>query len=177
MWNADNQVQACFADVYAAPRDFARRQVLADLLLEQGAVRGEFIALQLDGSSRAQKRADKLLARHRKEFLGPLQRVVVAGTDVWAQGFLVQAQVQLNGRMADEPAWATLERLVVRVAADEPRELASPHFRSLKRVTFWDFDEAGRWGSPEQFVQVAMRHLEAAGREGLVPRGRIWSLR
>jgi uncharacterized protein (TIGR02996 family) len=142
---ADPQTQAMFEAVYSAPLDRDRREVLADALLQEGAARGEFIALQLDGSTRARKRALKLLERHRAEWLGPLVDNVVAGTDAWQDGFLAAAHVRLWGDRVEEPSWATVERLVLHWRHSAPRELASPHLRSLVALRLAPLDHGAIW--------------------------------
>lgn len=141
----DPLIKAMFEAVYSAPRDRHRREVLADALLQEGLPRGEFIALQLDGSSRARKRALKLLERHRAEWLGALIDNVVSGTDSWRDGFLSAAHVRLWGDRVDEPSWATVERLVLHWRRSSPRELASPHLRSLVALRLAPLDHGATW--------------------------------
>ena len=163
---------------YEAPADFARRSVLADALLEAGDPRGEFIALQQHTSARARKRAQKLLDRHRAAFLGPLARVVVPGTDVWRGGFLVACEAQLNGTLAGEPSWATVERLAVHYDGHEPRELASPHLRSLRAVSL--VLPVARWtGGAAERLRHAQSQVYAllleGGRAAVARQGIPWA--
>jgi uncharacterized protein (TIGR02996 family) len=174
-------IEAMFQAVYDAPGECARREVLADALLEQGEVRGEFISLQLDGSSRSRKRAAKLLNRHRQAFLGPLADTVVPGTDEWQGGFLTGAAATLCGARVDERAWATVERLVVVLGPKPPLELASAHFRSLRQVCLTPLTrlnghrlEPERWERQQRALE-AVRLLLLEGRRPrvLVP-GAEW---
>lgn len=155
----DDQIQAMFDGVYAAPLDRQRREVLADALLQAGLPRGEFIALQLDGSRRARKRAQKLLERHRPEWLGPLLDNVVAGTDAWREGFLSAAHVRLWGDRVDERSWATVERLVLHWRGVQPLELASPHLSSLRALKLFPLDHGATWRGDDWAVQGRERVL------------------
>lgn len=63
-----------FRAVYERPDDDGARQVLADVLIEAGDPRGEFIALQMQPLKRSRKaelKLERLLERHRRDFLGP----------------------------------------------------------------------------------------------------------
>jgi uncharacterized protein (TIGR02996 family) len=177
----DPQIQAMFDAVYAAPSDRQRREVLADALLEEGQPRGEFIALQLDGSSRARKRALKLLDRHRAEWLGALLDNVVAGTDDWRDGFLVAAHVRLWGNRVDERSWATVERLVLHWRGTPPRELGSPHLRSLQALRLAPLDHGATWRgdawAEEERARVVLEVrsiLAGAGRADVLKLGEEW---
>lgn len=108
--------------IVANPDDDAPRQVLADLLIERGDPRGEFIALQLqlehgrDVSMAA--RADELLKAHAREWVG-LSRTEVIGS--FRRGFIEGVQV------LDPQVTSVVSRLCSR----EPvREL---HFVSPRR--------------------------------------------
>jgi uncharacterized protein (TIGR02996 family) len=172
------ELEALFLPVYEAPGDRARREVLADALLERGEVRGEFIALQLDGSVRARKRAAKLLERHRRQFLGRLVDAVVAGTDQWRDGFLVGCHAWLDGATTDQPSWATVERLVLHVGQLAPRELASPHLKSLTRLAlaFGTTPRDQRTGPLyEDVLEVVRAQLAAANRQGVLREGAEWA--
>jgi uncharacterized protein (TIGR02996 family) len=169
-----------FHAVFDAPGDLARREVLADALLEHGHPRGEFIALQLDDTARSRKRAMKLLERHRSQFLGPLANVVVAGSDQWLNGFLHSAHVRLTGELANEPSWATVEQLVISVRRANhwtPRELASRHLKSLRRLSLlcerYPFDV----DVPEHnahVLKVVREQLILGGRPGVLREGAEW---
>lgn len=88
--------------VYAAPNDDAPREVLADLLLEQGDPRGEFISIQLR-EARGQatpaevERARALVKQHGKQWLGSLRPAVSKAE--FRRGFLWS--IELAG------SWAT----------------------------------------------------------------------
>ncbi len=82
------------------PSDDSARIVYADALLERGEARGEFIALQLDGSPAALKRANALLKKHRESWLGPLHFVL--RNVVFERGFLVEAELERNAAARPE---------------------------------------------------------------------------
>jgi uncharacterized protein (TIGR02996 family) len=127
-----------FRAVYEHPSDDGARQVLADVLIEAGDPRGEFIALQMASrrTRKAELKLERLLERHREQFLGPLARVVTSRGQVWEKGFLTACRATLDGSLFDEPSWATVRALEVLNRDDEvPRELLSPHLRALKEVS------------------------------------------
>lgn len=127
---------ALFRAVYDNPSSDEARQVLADVLIEANDPRGEFIALQMQSTRgrKAELKLEKLLERHRAQFLGPLGAVVPERGQVWEKGFLTEAHARLDGSLFDEPSWATVKRLEVFSRTTQPRELLSPHMRSLKTV-------------------------------------------
>jgi len=131
------ELESLFAAVYARPADDGARQVLADALQELGDPRGEFISLQLQSrrTQRGERRMQKLLERHRTEFLRGLSAIVMPGGDQrWARGFLAEATVLLEGLHVELPELATLEQVDVVFSPATPLELASPHMRSLREV-------------------------------------------
>jgi len=99
--------------VYAEPADLGRRQVLADVLLEQGDPRGEFISLQLARAS--PKRQKALLKQHSNKWLGRLQPL--AEDPVFEDGFVAELTVNLALKLnqylltLDAPEWATVRRV------------------------------------------------------------------
>jgi uncharacterized protein (TIGR02996 family) len=114
-------LDALYADVYAAPDADEPRAILADALQEAGDPRGEFIALQLreahgDASEELRARAQELVQLHGKTWLGPLRPIAVRA--VMRRGFL--QRLDLAGswatkkwkEMAAEPMLATVEELV-----------------------------------------------------------------
>lgn len=122
-----------FRAVYEAPRDLARRQVLADWLLGQGDPHGELIALQFDSSRLARARASKLLRRHRLQFLGALAPYVVDHqAEVWEHGFLSRAVIHLGAVLINAPSLATLTW--ARVMTGDPRAFGSPWLRGLETI-------------------------------------------
>ena len=135
---------ALLAAIYAAPADDGPRLVYADALMERGDPRGEVIALQCGNRDHA--RADKLLARHRAKWLGPLAPAIDATRALaFERGFPALATVADTAPPAldQHPAWATLRRVELGrlarkrtalvahlarlgVAMSKPRKLASP---------------------------------------------------
>ena len=105
-----------YAPIWADPRDLTRRQVLADLLLERGDPRGEFISLQLANAS--PKRQKQLLNAHRDEWLGKLAGIVDLQEEppVFEAGFVTELTVKgvRKGQFllaSDAPEWATVRRV------------------------------------------------------------------
>jgi len=98
---------ALFAAALAAPDDLAAREVLADCLQGLGDPRGEFITLQLAelrGAApvEAAKRADALLKKHKKEWLGKLASVTYRAR--FRGGFLDELELDGVWR-ATQKAW------------------------------------------------------------------------
>jgi uncharacterized protein (TIGR02996 family) len=129
------------------PDDDAPRLVYADWLQEQGDPRGEFIALQFrrlrEGSlpEKDEAREAALLSKHRRDWLGPLYRVLQTQ---WAEcrftrGFLSVARLCPNTALADAvtatTVWSTVEDLFV---APRPFSYAklfeSPTFGALRSL-------------------------------------------
>ncbi len=159
-----SDIEALYRAVFAAPADDGPRLVLADALQEQGDPRGEFISLQLQTprSQRSDRRMQKLLERHRSQFLRRLQSAVMPdGNQRWERGFLTEASVVLHGDLVDAPDWATLRKLEVLFAGTPPVELASPHFRSLKEISL----------APLEAVPVLFAAERALGLEAVALQG------
>jgi uncharacterized protein (TIGR02996 family) len=105
-----------YSPIWENPRDTSRRQVLADLLLERGDPRGEFISLQLAHAS--PKRQRTLINTHGRAWLGALADILDLKEEppVFEDGFVTevsikhvrQAQFLLAG---DAPEWATVRRV------------------------------------------------------------------
>lgn len=155
---------AFFSAVYTNPSDDGAKQVLADVLMETGDPRGEFIALQMlpRRNRKAELKLERLLERHREAFLGPLARAVHPRGQVWEKGFLVECRAELAGQLVDEPSWATVRRLeVVNDETMAPKELSSPHLRSLREVT-----QVPRRGVREVFAAERSLPFTAVSLEG-----------
>ncbi|MDP1917481.1 MAG: hypothetical protein Q8L14_14670, partial [Myxococcales bacterium] len=152
--------------------------VLADALLEVGDPRGEFIALQFETSARARKRAQKLLDRHRRHFLGSLAGVLITGSDVWRHGFVVEGAVRLMGDHVDLKAWATVERLVGYLSPYAPKELGSVHLKSLRQLQLALLD-VDRYSRIDDRPHVAALHRVRAclgsARQHVLQRGKEWA--
>ncbi|MFT3712594.1 MAG: hypothetical protein QM817_33515 [Archangium sp.] len=102
--------------VYAAPHDRARKQVLADVLLERGEPRGEFISLQLQNAS--PRKQAQLLKKHQDEWLGPLSEIIDTrdAKPVFTDGFVSEVTVREVKRnqfllAVDAKEWATVTRV------------------------------------------------------------------
>jgi uncharacterized protein (TIGR02996 family) len=160
--------------VWEAPKDLARRQVLADVLLERGDPRGEFISLQLAGASRDRQRT--LLKAHGHAWLGALDDVVEwkKSPPVFEQGFVTEVtlravkQGQFN-LVKDAEEWATVRRVrqglqrfsktmrsledagpvtleALKAAGREKKEVQLPSLRSLEV-----------WAGPDQAADALER--------------------
>ena len=109
-------LETLYSPIWEDPRDSARRQVLADVLLERGDPRGEFISLQLAHAS--PKRQRTLINTHGRAWLGALADILDLKEEppVFEDGFVAevsikhvrQAQFLLAG---DAPEWATVRRV------------------------------------------------------------------
>jgi uncharacterized protein (TIGR02996 family) len=115
--------EALLADVYANPEDDAPRMVLADLLMERGDPRGEFIALQIERArtgAEPSARELQLQKKHGKQWLGALAPVLSWGKGyaktTFRRGFVAKADIILSvGKKLDpikrDLAWTTVEEL------------------------------------------------------------------
>ncbi len=102
-----------------APGDRALRAVYADVLQEVGDPRGTFVALQLEETPVAEKKAGALFRSHGSEWLGPeLSRVLVNVT--FRDGFLYRASLAPNAAASDD-GWT--------------RAKADPRLRTLVRLS------------------------------------------
>jgi uncharacterized protein (TIGR02996 family) len=155
--------------VYAAPNDDARKQVLADVLLERGDPRGEFISLQL--SNTGTRRQQSLLAHHRDEWLGPLHDVLELKRDkpLFQKGFLSALTVKASLKrsqfqlVADAPEWATVKRVRSGLPAlsRAMKSLEHPGPMSLEALKRWTRDDftlplrsLKTSGDPQPLVEV-----------------------
>ncbi len=134
---------ALFREVYAHPDSDDARIVLADVLQAQGDPRGELIALQLSGEG--VDRAEELLAKHGKDWLGDLRKVTYRAR--FQRGFLTRLELDGTWRapggwakVAADPSLGTVEDLIVgRATSEVYKQLAtSPAMVGLKRIDVWD---------------------------------------
>lgn len=141
------------AALAADPDDPARHAAYADLLIEEGDPRGEFVRLQLaledrdqpaDRLHAMQQGADELVRRHAAEWLGPLAPFVAddrrgAGPAVgldWRRGWIDLIEVEaltdpLRAAVAEEPLARLLRELVIRAngVSMSPRGAANLRIR------------------------------------------------
>lgn len=143
-----SKAKALEAAVYEAPGDDAPRAVFADWLLEQGDLRGEFIALQLRAASSALTRAEsrrerQLLHAHRKEWT---PEVLLPGLDVkktrFSRGFvsggaLFFRSMSDRNRALNAPELSTWEHLCTADAALAGR----PQLLSLRELEGLSFED------------------------------------
>ena len=150
--------------VLAEPHQLGHRHVYADFLLARGNPRGEFIALQLAGSTKksARSRAKELLETHGNAWLGELGPALTVADTRFAAGFLHSARVKLSldgallERVIDHPLWAT----VVRLANAPLPVLASPVMRALEVLRLDDTLSAQLVRSSHRLTQVRRFELE-----------------
>lgn len=131
------------AAIYANPADDTPRQVYADMLLEKGDPRGEFISLQLANADEKKQRA--LLKAHGKQWLGELAEVL-ASTYEFRRGFLSKATIKFRNKAdfdkwSDRPEWATVEEVDFAGRGTVPEGQAgfiyaiTPAMKSLKKAS------------------------------------------
>lgn len=111
---SDADLDALFDQLARAPGDLALRAVIADRLQRSGDPRGEFIALQLDGSVQARKQASRMLETHIDAWTGPLPGVD-PDSRRFERGFLTAAYVGLQAtriaKAVERFEWTTIEEL------------------------------------------------------------------
>ncbi len=166
-WKVDAEPVAApvdpFAAVWAAPGDDARKQVLADVLLERGDARGEFISLQL--AHAAPKRQQALLKKHRTTWLGGLADIVELNDKrdalLFEKGFVSELSVRHHVRRgqfmlaADAREWATVRRVFHGLHA------FSHAMASLEHAGLVPLDAVKGWGR-EGFV-LPLRSVKVPG--------------
>lgn len=144
---ARHDVDALWADVFAAPDEDEPRHVLADALMELGDPRGELIAIQLreakgEATEAASARAAALVKEHGKDWLGNVRPIVYRGEFV--RGML--GRIELAGawssskwdQLAQDPVWQLVEEVEIGYANAEvfAKLLRTPALRAnLRSVT------------------------------------------
>ncbi|MFO0735468.1 MAG: TIGR02996 domain-containing protein [Labilithrix sp.] len=130
-----------YARIYADPTDDEPRAVLADLLLQRGDPRGEFIALQMGrhGTDRPATPAErKLVQQWGRTWLGPLDDVLLKEGVEYERGFLARCRFA-GGEAAGAKEWMTVTHLDVsrasRYVAGSSALFRSPHLRHVRHVT------------------------------------------
>lgn len=127
-----------------APHDDARRALFTDWLLEQGAPRGEFMALQRAGrelTPKEMKRMAALQKKHEREWLGSLHGGHRKGTARYVDGVLRELELSMwrgsEVPQPDEPRLATLQRLELDGGTNLPlgAMFAAPVWPSLASLT------------------------------------------
>ncbi|MER2560433.1 MAG: TIGR02996 domain-containing protein [Myxococcaceae bacterium] len=99
-----------------APFDDGPRLVFADWLQQRADPLGEFISLSLSKqrTDEVERRRQELLALHTEAWLGPLVRVVAAGSADFSRGLLTAASVHFDAstrELANDPHFSTVETL------------------------------------------------------------------
>lgn len=127
-----------FQKVYATPDDDALRALLADALVSQGDVRGEFISMQLlRGDAPPTAAEKKLVAQWGEAWLGRLAPCFRKQGVVFRRGFPAHGRYEKGGDPT-WPEWSTFESLDCTPASGfvggGMSVLQSEHLRSLKSV-------------------------------------------
>ncbi len=143
---ARGDVASLYQAVLASPHDDEPRIVLADALQEIGDPRGEFMALQLAEASgqatvEAVKRADALLKKHKKEWLGAIGRVTYRAR--FRRGFLDELELDGSWKANDkgwkqysqDPSLATVTQVTGKATPEiYALFVGSPGMRALRSV-------------------------------------------
>lgn len=156
---SDPELDAALEAVAKGPLDEGRRRVLADLLLERGDPRGEFLLLQFlisanQGSGAVWQRAAELWRRHRHQWMAGLDKHL--SELVIENGFPVSArlnpnlQPEIRQKLLTSPMLATVRHLsasgdseVLVDAACEPRFVALESLLISSREPFESLCERG----------------------------------
>jgi uncharacterized protein (TIGR02996 family) len=132
---ADPELTALFERVAQVPDDDAPRLVMADLLLERGDPRGEFLSLQLaqaagDSSARTKGRLKILEGRHARGWLPP---GVDAATAEFRRGFLVSATL-VGSTNPLHREWGAIEELHLTRGATGPAPFEVRRLNALRHL-------------------------------------------
>lgn len=115
------------ARVLESPHDPTLREVLRDVLLEEGHPRGALMARQVDDEA-------AFIKKHAEALLGPLARVI-RPVPVFRDGFLSRAALKQRGSSASTTAgnqrWATVEHLE---GPGDVEIITHPVMRSLRSL-------------------------------------------
>jgi uncharacterized protein (TIGR02996 family) len=124
----DDMLQA----IYDHPDDDQARAIYADMLLEAGDPRGEFISLQLRGDRKSAGQAKRLLKEHEETWLGPLASGASKLGRSWNRGFL-----DSFGIMSEVPhhkSLATVRELTLNGSRVMDAFLSAPALRNVHTV-------------------------------------------
>jgi uncharacterized protein (TIGR02996 family) len=159
------------------PTDEVTWQILADLLIENGDPRGEYIALSMKTTQSAnlKKKLAKLFKRYRSSWLGPLETVVLPEVEpeIWHRGFPVRFGCVLTGSTERAKEWLTVRELIVAAPEEHeqwPLELLAETTPNLRAI----YPVSAGWLSREGLVQDARwpnrleKWLKEHGRERLL---------
>lgn len=174
------------AELHVAPRDPAERPfreaiakapfedgprlVFADWLQQRQDPLGEFISLSLSKqrTDEVERRRQELLAMHTEPWLGPLVRVVAAGSADFSRGLLTAASVHFDAstrELANDPLFSTVETLRFGATSEV---VFSPAMSALRSVTGLHSFEglpptveavACSLGAVQRGVPASVRHL------------------
>lgn len=117
-------------EIWQAPSDDGPREVFADWLLERGDPWGELITLQIarwrQGPATTKSRRERaLLDEHAREWMGPLEPVVLSTNARFERGFLYGCKVHWRRLAAapalmTHPAWATVREFEIEPDGERP---------------------------------------------------------
>ncbi|WP_342377810.1 hypothetical protein NVS55_00815 [Myxococcus stipitatus] len=126
---------ALFARIYESPEDDEARNVLADVLLEEGDSLGEFISLQF-ASEPDTARMEHLLKMNRARWVVPLGRYIDPKGTRFERGFPVSVLMKTPDIAEPPVAWGTVEEVRWPHGGVRPRGqmLNSPALRHVKSL-------------------------------------------
>ncbi|MFZ5446800.1 MAG: hypothetical protein ACOZQL_42830 [Myxococcota bacterium] len=166
----DPELQAALDAIAAGPGDDGRKQVLADLLLERGDPRGEFMLLQFllsanQASGAMRRQADELWRRHRQAWLAGV-RPLLADVKL-ERGFPVEATLVPAAMPAAQleqavrsPMFCTLRRLRAKAGEAALVDLAAhPRMRALTELVLTrraDFEALASRGVPGRLRRLEL---------------------
>lgn len=168
---SDPELDAALAAVAAGPADESLKRVLADLLLERGDPRGEFVLLQLliaenQASGSMRQRAAELWRRHRRAWMAEAADVL---EDLSLEGgFPVSASIQrsatewLVGRALASPMLVSLKRLKRGPEAAVLQLVCSPRMTQLQDVMLERaaaLRACAERGVPHRLTQLTLRFM------------------
>lgn len=128
--------------VYETPEDDRPRLVYGDWLQEQGDPRAELLTLQLKPkqTTKEQQLARRLVRRHGRGWLGPIEPAIPQRTEVFHRGFVSEARVTFatahqREALLGHPAWNTFTSLYVGGSVDG-EFLEKTELRGLEALRF-----------------------------------------
>lgn len=170
---SDPERDAALAAIAAGPADESLKRVLADLLLERGDPRGEFVLLQLligenQASGSMRQRAQELWRRHRKTWMADAADVL---EDLSLEGgFPVSASIKrsatpwLVGRALESPMFVTLKRLQRGPEVLVVDLVCAPRMTQLQDVTLGEIASlrvCAERGVPNRLTHLTLRFMPA----------------
>jgi uncharacterized protein (TIGR02996 family) len=156
--------------IRAQPDDDRLRAVYADLLLERGDERGEFIALQLKraqgkGTAADLRRERELLNANWHAWAGPLARALHRDESTFERGFLAHVTIprvstpkKLLAQLPGDPHWATVKSVRnAHLHQFYVPILLHPIMRRLTRASMDDDELLSLADAPWQLTELILR--------------------